>query len=117
MKSSIGAQLAPPFVVFQMPPPTPPANIVAGVAGLMASDRIRPPMLPGPSQRQADGVTALAGAAAAAAWLVAVNIGGSIGTAGTDSSRRTAPPHLSRSICRFAFIYALAGMRPKRSAS
>ena len=117
MKSSIGAQVAPPLVVFQIPPPTPPANIVAGVAGLIASDRIRPPMLPGPSHRHAGGETALAAAAGAAAWPVAVNRPGSIGAAGADSSRRTAPPHFSRSTCDFALVYAFGGMRPKRSAS
>jgi hypothetical protein len=33
MKSSTGAQLAPPFVVFQIPPLTLPAKIVSGLVG------------------------------------------------------------------------------------
>ena len=52
MKSSTGVQLAPALVVFQMPPPTLPANIVDGDMRLIASARMRPPMLPGPSHRQ-----------------------------------------------------------------
>ena len=49
MKSSTGSHDPPVLVVLKMPPPTLPANIVDGVIGLMAIERIRPPMLPGPS--------------------------------------------------------------------
>ena len=50
MKSSTGAHAAPLLVVFQMPPPTLPANHVLVVVGWIAMARVRPPMLPGPSQ-------------------------------------------------------------------
>ena len=48
MKSLTGDQLAPPLVVFQMPPPTLPANIVFASLGWMAIERTRPPTLLGP---------------------------------------------------------------------
>jgi hypothetical protein len=51
MKSFTGVQLLPPLVVFQIPPPTLPANIVDGLVLLIAMARMRPPTLPGPSQR------------------------------------------------------------------
>ena len=120
MKSASGDQLAPPLVVFQMPPPTPPANMVVGVAGLMTSERIRPPMLPGPSHRHDPGeivLVAVAAAGRAAAGLPAENIRGSRGAAGVDSSRRARPPHLRRLTWPFAFVYAFAGMRPNLSVS
>jgi hypothetical protein len=52
MKSWTTPQLAPPFVLFQIPPPTLPQNRVVVVAGFTASDRTRPPMFPGPSSVQ-----------------------------------------------------------------
>ena len=55
MKSLSGAQLAPPLVVFQMPPPTLPAQSVLGSVGCTTMERMRPPMLPGPSQVQPPG--------------------------------------------------------------
>src|SRR5213083_2906479 len=68
MKSLTGDQLAPPFVVFQMPPPALPANIVFASLGWMAIDRTRPPTLLGPIDVQlivlaAENRDCLAGAA------------------------------------------------------
>ena len=57
MKSSTAAHEAPPLVVFQMPPPTLPANMMSAFVGLIAIERIRPPMLPGPSHRHIAGAT------------------------------------------------------------
>ena len=67
MKSSTGAQLEPPLVVFQMPPPTLPAKRVPGFAGWTTIERMRPPTLPGPSQRHDFGVISDAPAADAGA--------------------------------------------------
>src|SRR5438105_4076238 len=52
MKSSTGDHDAPLVVVFQSPPETLPAKIVRPPRppGLIANDRTRPPILPGPSQ-------------------------------------------------------------------
>jgi len=49
MKSSTGSQWPPPSVVCQMPPPTLPTQIRSGWVGWTRIDRVRPPMLPGPS--------------------------------------------------------------------
>src|SRR5262245_31039985 len=52
MKSSTGSQLVPPFSVRHTPPPTLPAHIVLGGVGWTTIERVRPPMLPGPSEIQ-----------------------------------------------------------------
>ena len=48
-KSFCGAQLVPPFVVFQMPPATLPTHMMFGFVRWMTRERMRPPILPGPS--------------------------------------------------------------------
>ena len=53
-KLATGFHEAPPSVVFQIPPPTDPANRVNGLPGTVARERMRPPMLPGPRLVQAD---------------------------------------------------------------
>src|SRR6266850_4589181 len=95
MKSSTGVQPAPPFVVFQMPPPTLPANIVSGVFGWMTIERMRPPTFPGPSHRHDFGE--MSDAPAADAGARAENISGDNGGAPACSMRRAAPPHFMRS--------------------
>ncbi len=67
MKSSTGAHDAPASDERQMPPPTLPAKISSGSTGLIASERMRPPILPGPSARHARGLTLTADAGVAAA--------------------------------------------------
>src|SRR5690349_19392034 len=52
-RSVFGVQLPPPSVVFQIPPATPPANMVFGWSGSASSARVLPPTLPGPSCVQA----------------------------------------------------------------
>src|ERR1051326_5701102 len=51
-RSLKGAQVAPPSIVFHTPPPLDPAYITPGVVGWIASARVRPPTLPGPSAVQ-----------------------------------------------------------------
>src|SRR5205814_6812155 len=50
MKSSTRAHDAPPSYERQIPPLALPAKITFALAGLMAIERTRPPMLSGPSQ-------------------------------------------------------------------
>ena len=52
MRSARGHQIWPPSVVFHTPPETPPVYMMSGFAGWMISDRVRPPMFPGPSGSQ-----------------------------------------------------------------
>src|SRR5207248_1366580 len=52
ISSATGVQLMPPFSLRQMPPLTPPTNILSGAAGSIIMERIRPPMLPGPIHDQ-----------------------------------------------------------------
>src|SRR5678815_5195157 len=49
MKSSRGAQVAPAFVVFQIPPPALPAIHTDVLVGSTTMASTRPPILPGPS--------------------------------------------------------------------
>src|SRR5882672_8743540 len=111
MKSSIGAHDAPPLVVFQIPPPTLPANIVSGLVGLIASERIRPPMFPGPNHRHELGETFGFASDASSADAVGRNMSGFIGTAGANSMRRDAPVQCKRSTCAFTREYGSAGIR------
>src|SRR5882672_2652691 len=115
MKSSTGAHDAPPLVVFQMPPPTLPANIVSGLVGLIASERIRPPMLPGPNHRHAFGDTFGFVSNASSADAVRLNIFAFTGDGGANSMRRDAPVPCKRSTCAFAREYGSLGSRPNRS--
>src|SRR5215208_4717136 len=55
MKSSTGAQLCPASSVRQTPPATLPAHMTSVLAGCTRIDRVRPPMLPGPSDTQPPG--------------------------------------------------------------
>src|SRR5712692_8483212 len=50
IRSSTGDQLAPALSVRQTPPPTLAAQIVLGEPGWGTIARVRPPMLPGPSE-------------------------------------------------------------------
>src|SRR5438874_5612504 len=67
MKSARGAQVAPPLIVFQMPPATDPIHIILVLVGWMTIARVRPPMLPGPSHFQAAVLSPAVGGAAAGA--------------------------------------------------
>src|SRR5215213_283167 len=51
-KSLSGAHDEPPSVVFQMPPAAAAAYITFASVGLMSSERVRPPTLPGPNDCQ-----------------------------------------------------------------
>src|SRR5688500_15004621 len=57
MKSLTGCQEVPPLVVLQIPPETLPTHIWFGFVGWITIERIRPPILPGPSQVQSPGDT------------------------------------------------------------
>src|SRR5215813_10470724 len=48
-KSSSGAHVVPPLVVFQIPPATAAAYITSALVGSMSNARVRPPTLPGPN--------------------------------------------------------------------
>src|SRR5438105_4293540 len=52
IQSSHGKKLAALLVVFQTPPPTPPTHIVPCWVGCITIERVRPPILPGPSHSQ-----------------------------------------------------------------
>ena len=57
-KSLRGFQVAPPSVVFQMPPDAAAEYTVFGSPGSIAMPRMRPPTLPGPRGCQAPNVAA-----------------------------------------------------------
>ena len=55
IKSLTGVHPAPLLVERQMPPPTLPTHIFCGLSGSMRTERMRPPILPGPNHSQAFG--------------------------------------------------------------
>src|SRR5437588_11426948 len=52
IRSYTGDQLCPPSSVRHTPPPALPAHMVLGMVGCTTMARVRPPMLPGPSDVQ-----------------------------------------------------------------
>ena len=90
-------------------------DVVDGDVRLIASARMRPPMLPGPSQRHFCG--AIGAGPSAADGAEAANIAPEICGAGANSTLRAAALARRRSTCAFARAYASRGMRPRPSRS
>src|SRR4051812_37354896 len=99
MKSARGAQLNPPLVVFQTPPATAPSHMISGFVGWITIERVRPPMLPGPSHFQAEVLSPAGGGGAGGAGAANVGAGASPLPSGIASVS-------SRSIPALAFASA-----------
>ena len=106
MKSSTGSQWPPPSVVCQMPPPTLPNQIRSGWVGWTRIERVRPPMLPGPSHSHWFWVSP--------ARLVAISARGSTVRPAGRPAARGALAGAARIACSSssAVASALGGMRP-----
>jgi hypothetical protein len=88
------------LVVFQIPPPTLPANIVDGLVLLIAMARMRPPTLPGPSQRHLSG--AIGAGPIVAAGAAAENMSVDTCGAAADSTPFSTDAVRKRSMCASA---------------
>src|SRR5262249_53319492 len=72
--NAVGLQLAPEFVLTQMPPPALPAQIRPGCVGSRRTARVRPPIVLGPSQLHVSGATILIGSTIAPVGIPATRL-------------------------------------------